>query len=254
MSDEFPYIQEQIRHLAVPIDSINLDPKNANKHGPQSLSDIRGSLTEYGQDIPIVCNRKTRNTIKGNGRLQAARELGWKHIAVLFVDESEAKSLGRAIADNRSNESSEWDYNVLKDQLEQINVEDAELRAMLDRLADEAGQNQEPEEDEESEPDGTPKLLANQMELQFGEHYDYILVLFRNAHDWNRACSLLQLKEINNLRRNKSMGLGRGVRGEKLLEILEGRKESQQEPGQDEPEPPIVTSEEDDPLFGFSDQ
>ena len=225
---ELQHISEAIRHLAVPIDSVNPDPHNANKHSAQSIADIRGSLLEYGQDIPLVANKTTRNVIKGNGRLEAAISAGWKYIAVVFVDESEVDSLGRAIADNQSNKSSEWDYGVLREQLQIVNAEDAELRQLFDKLFDEA--NAAPTEgedgDTETDADGTNKELASKMELQFNEHYDYLLVLFRNSQDWNRAVTLLGLQKVHSVRRNKAIGLGRGVRGDVLLKAIDKAREN----------------------------
>jgi hypothetical protein len=40
----------------------------------------------------------------GNGRVLAARELGWTHLACVVVDESEVEATAFAIADNRSAE------------------------------------------------------------------------------------------------------------------------------------------------------
>ena len=251
MKNSLEDIAESIRHLATPIDSVNLDPENANLHGPESINDIKGSLSEFGQDQPLVANMNTRNIIKGNGRLIAARELGWTHIAVLFVDEAKSRSLARALADNRSNESSAWDYDLVAKQLTEIEAQDAELRHMLSKLGDEANRNLSGEDSDDAE-DGSGKKepsdpsLSSRMELHFNEHYDYIVVMCRNTDDWNRLVRLLELKDVPVYNRNKMAGLGRGIRAEKLLELLDGKiRHRDTDKGQ--------TAQNEDDLFGFSD-
>jgi len=242
-------ICEHLRHLAVDIDSVNLDPDNANLHGPESLADIRGSLSEFGQDQPLVANAQTRNIIKGNGRLEAARSLGWTHIAVVFINEGREKSMARALADNRSNESSAWDYDLVAKQMQEIEAEDAELRKMLSKLDAEANGNLSEEEggdDDDSGPEQKNKTLASEMELHFNEHYDYIVVMCRDVHEWNRLVQLLELKEVPVEKRNKMAGLGRGVRAEKLLELLDGRVRDRN------PDQGSSAQHEED-LFAFSD-
>jgi hypothetical protein len=101
------HIAESLRSLAIPCKSIDVDPKNARKHGEQNLSAIRASLRVYGQRKPIVVNRRTNIVEAGSGSLVAARELGWSHIAAVFVDDDPMTAAGFAIADNRTAELAE---------------------------------------------------------------------------------------------------------------------------------------------------
>lgn len=43
------YIHPQLRDLAVPIDSLGLDPENARGHGPENIEGIKASLERFGQ-------------------------------------------------------------------------------------------------------------------------------------------------------------------------------------------------------------
>lgn len=122
-------IAEALRHLAQPIDSLVLDPKNARKHGPENLRSIERSLKKFGQRIPIVVQREGMVVRAGNGRVMAARKLGWTQIAAVVVEEKDAEAVAFAIVDNRTAELATWDTSVLSEQLAFIQQDNAELLA-----------------------------------------------------------------------------------------------------------------------------
>jgi ParB-like chromosome segregation protein Spo0J len=113
------HISAPLRPLAVPIESLTLDPANVRTHSPRNLEVIRGSLARFGQQTPIVMD-KSGVVRKGNGTLQAARELGWKFIAAVTSDLEGVDLTGYAIADNRSGDpevGSVFDQQALADTL-----------------------------------------------------------------------------------------------------------------------------------------
>ncbi len=103
------HIAEPLRHLAVPIDTLVLDPANARLHDDKNLAAIQASLSRFGQRLPLVVQKQGLVIRAGNGRVVAARALGWTHIAAVVVDESEVEAVAFAIADNRSAELASWD-------------------------------------------------------------------------------------------------------------------------------------------------
>jgi len=112
----YPYekqINEGLWHLVVPIGELIPDADNARFHPQENIDAIKASLSRFGQDQPVVVQRSNNVVRKGNGRLQAARELGWTHLAAVFVDEDNIDAAARAIADNRSGELAKWDNRVL---------------------------------------------------------------------------------------------------------------------------------------------
>lgn len=130
------YIAEPLRSLAVPCDSLILDPANARKHGGPNLEAIKGSLATYGQRKLVVARSDTRTVIAGNGTLEAARALGWSHLAVVFTDDDPVTAAGFAIADNRTAELAEWDAEVLDRLLQEVEVGDERLQQMFADLAE----------------------------------------------------------------------------------------------------------------------
>jgi hypothetical protein len=107
------YIAEQIRPLAVPVGSLVFDAANARKHGDRNMDAIKASLARWGQRTPIVVQRSGMIVRAGNGRLAAAKALGWSHIAAVVVDDSSIDAVAFAIADNRTAELAEWDSETL---------------------------------------------------------------------------------------------------------------------------------------------
>lgn len=108
------FIAEPLHSLIIPIDDAHLDPANARVG--HAIDRIAASLKQYSQRRPIVVNRREGNKIEaGNGTWQAAKSLGWTHIAAVFVDDDPATAVGFAIADNRTGDMSHFDWGLLAD-------------------------------------------------------------------------------------------------------------------------------------------
>ncbi|MCC6426297.1 MAG: DNA modification methylase [Phycisphaerales bacterium] len=101
-----------LRRLLVPIDQISADPANLRKHGDRSIEAVVASYRRFGQQKPIVVD-KAGVTIAGAGQLEAARRLGWTHIAAVRSELAGVDRVGYAIADNRTAELSTWDDEAL---------------------------------------------------------------------------------------------------------------------------------------------
>lgn len=123
-SDEpdLSYIHEGLRHLAVPIDTLTPDPKNARKHDAENQANVRNSLKTFGQRLPVVVQTQGMIVRAGNNRIVQARALGWTHIAALVCDESDAEAIAYALVDNRSAEKgATWDDENLTANLRDLN-------------------------------------------------------------------------------------------------------------------------------------
>jgi len=114
------YINESLRPLAVPIAGLTLDPKNARKHNQRNREATMASLRQSGQAKCIVVWRQTEEQggrdimIAGNGTVDAALALGWTHIAAnVRTFDTEADAIAYGLADNRTAELAEWDYEEL---------------------------------------------------------------------------------------------------------------------------------------------
>lgn len=107
----------------LPIELIDEDEDNAREHHDDNLDGIRASLEEYGLQKPIVVVPKAGGrfkTIAGNGTLRVARRMGATTISASISGLEGLRQIGYAIADNRTGETSTWDYRRLRGHLENL--------------------------------------------------------------------------------------------------------------------------------------
>ncbi len=120
---DLSHIGIPLRIHAVDITKVFPDPANANKHPEESIRALMNMLQAFGQYSPCVATAKDKIIRIGNGRYEAARRLGWKYIAVFFADLSPVEATALAIGDNRSAQFSEFDQEILTQQLGSLNDE-----------------------------------------------------------------------------------------------------------------------------------
>lgn len=115
---------EKIREVAaavykpqrIPVSKLSPNPENMRKHTERSIKSISESLLRFGMHGPLVVRKSDNVVMNGNGRLEALQRLAeqdpvsWSEVPCVVLDEGEIESQLRAIADNRTGEHSQWDY------------------------------------------------------------------------------------------------------------------------------------------------
>ena len=95
--------------------------KNARKHQEADLSTIKASITEFGMSDPIGVWGKDNIIVEGHGRYLACKELGIAEVPVIHLDHlSDEQRRAYALAHNKTAEMSEWDFDLLGDELADI--------------------------------------------------------------------------------------------------------------------------------------
>lgn len=114
-----------------PIAELAVDPNNARTHSERNLSAIAQSLEQFGQRKPIVVTADNV-VIAGNGTLVAAMSLSWDHIDIVRIpsDWTPEQIKAFAIADNRTQDLSSFDMNVLLEQLGELETADFDLGSL----------------------------------------------------------------------------------------------------------------------------
>lgn len=107
------FINPDLRNMIRDIKGLKPDPNNVRLHSKRNLEAIAHSLSKYGQQKPIVACKGI--VVAGNGTLEAALSLGWEKIAV--IEFQGAEKAAYALADNRTAELAEWDFDKLSNQL-----------------------------------------------------------------------------------------------------------------------------------------
>ena len=110
---------------------LNLDADNARLHPPEGQEALRNSLLQFGQRKPIVVS-SNNTVVAGNGTLQAAMDLGWETISIVRIPQSWSPEEIRAfaLADNRTNELSQWDWEQVAKQVEELEALNIDMEAL----------------------------------------------------------------------------------------------------------------------------
>jgi DNA modification methylase len=143
--------------------------RNARKIDARAVSAVAGSIKEFGFKSPILVDAEGV-IIAGHTRLQAAQSLGLESVPVIVCrDLSPDQVKAYRLADNRVAEFSEWDAELLKLELGDIDMEMD--FAGFDELIAEFGEG-EAETMDEGDPDAVPAEVAGEPISQRGEVYE----------------------------------------------------------------------------------
>ena len=102
----------------IPIDDLVPYANNAKIHDKKQIAQLRASLREFGFVTPVLIDFDN-NIIAGHGRVEAARAEGMTEVPCVLVSNlTEAQRKAYILADNRLSETSAWDTEALKIELE----------------------------------------------------------------------------------------------------------------------------------------
>ena len=113
------------------IETIDIDrvipyARNPRKNSA-AIDKVAASLREFGFRQPIVTDEKL-TVIVGHTRLAAAKKLNLSQVPVHIAEGlTDAQIKAYRIADNRTNEEAEWDFDALKIELEDLKDAGADL-------------------------------------------------------------------------------------------------------------------------------
>jgi len=204
------------------IKDLQPDPHNFRKHTAENIGMLVDSLQETGAGRSILID-ENKQIIAGNGVVEAAPAAGIEKVRIIHAEPNELIAVQRtgltplqkkrmALFDNRTQELSSWEQQALAEE-----KDPSVFKGIFsDEEVDELKQGWKEDAAGESDKD------VPGMELEPYEHYDYIVVLFRNVLDFQQAIEKFGLGTRQIVRRNagQKIGFGRVVEGEKLLEII----------------------------------
>lgn len=104
------------------------NPKNNNHHPKEQIDRLAKIIDYQGQRSPIVVSNRSGFIVKGHGRLEAIRKLGWEKVAVDYQDyESEAQEYADMTADNQIAMWAEFDTDMLMSEIPELGDMDLDM-------------------------------------------------------------------------------------------------------------------------------
>ena len=109
------------------INTIKPYENNPRKLKDSAIDKVAMSLKEYGFRQPIVVD-KDRIIVVGHTRYRASKKLGFKEVPITIADNLTPEQINAyRIADNRTAEESEWDSELLKMEIKDLEDKDFKL-------------------------------------------------------------------------------------------------------------------------------
>lgn len=208
-----------------PIDRLKPYERNP-RAAEQSIAALAESIRAYGFRQPIVVDGDGV-IVCGHARWKAAQRLGLKEVPVHVVhDLTPDQVKAYRLVDNRLSELADWTPELAIEELAGLVTDSGELNRVLSELETELGRlREEIGEDGQSKEATRVKATGSEgkgLDLLPHEHYDYIVILARNAPDWNVLCARLGIRTRPHFaRRNARIGICRAVEAEQVLKLLE---------------------------------
>lgn len=107
----------------LPTSALKPYEKNARKHKKLDVDNIAKSIEKYGMNDAIGIWGKDNIIVEGHGRLEACKKLGIDTVPVVRLDHlTDEQRREYAIAHNATAELSEWDLDILGEELAEIDL------------------------------------------------------------------------------------------------------------------------------------
>jgi DNA modification methylase len=104
--------------------------RNARTHDDAQVAQIAASIKEFGFNNPILI-ADDQSIVAGHGRLSAARKLGLTEVPVVRLSHlSDTQRKAYILADNRLALNAGWDNDLLKLELQELEIEGVDLEML----------------------------------------------------------------------------------------------------------------------------
>ena len=116
----------------LPIKALKPYEKNTRKHQKKDVDNIAKSIEKFGMNDPIGI-WKDNIIVEGHGRLLACKQLGMTEVPCVRLDHlTDEQRREYAIAHNATAELSEWDFDILPDELAELDLSDFDFEFGID--------------------------------------------------------------------------------------------------------------------------
>ena len=89
----------------------------------EAVKYVANSIKEFGFKVPIIVD-KNNVIVAGHTRYKACKELGIKNVPVIIADDlNEEQIKAFRLADNKVSEKAEWNFELLQEELEDLDID-----------------------------------------------------------------------------------------------------------------------------------
>ena len=159
---------------------------NSRTHSDEQVTQVAASIKEFGFTNPILVDEHN-GIIAGHGRLMAAKKLKLEQVPTITLEGlTDAQRKAYVIADNKLALNAEWDFDLLKIEIESLQEDDFKLDLLgfdVDELNGILGFDDIAEEDEE-EPE-------QDYEDKYKEQYG-VIIMCKSAEEQEKIFNKMQ--------------------------------------------------------------
>jgi DNA modification methylase len=176
------------------INTIKPYENNPRKLKDSAIDKVAMSLREYGFRQPIVVD-KDKIIVVGHTRYRASKKLGFKEVPITIADNLTPEQINAyRIADNRTAEESEWDNELLKMEIKDLEAKDFKLDLLgfnEDQLNDMLFEEKQGLTDEDEVPEAPEEPISKLGDIwKLGNHR----VMCGNSVDYEDVHKLMDNK------------------------------------------------------------
>lgn len=116
-------MRADLKIVMVPVDDLTPYEHNTRAHNDDDVAQIARSIQRYGFNDPIGIWSEQNLIVEGHGRLMAARSLGMTEVPCVRLDhltDDQRREYG--IMHNKTAELSEWDFDALEQELQDLDL------------------------------------------------------------------------------------------------------------------------------------
>jgi len=108
------------------VDELKLNDRNPRKNDG-AVETIIKSINEFGFRNPLIIDADNKVWC-GNTRLKAARKIGLLEVPCIVAEDLTEEQIRKlALLDNKTSEIAEWDYDLLSEELADLDLSEFEL-------------------------------------------------------------------------------------------------------------------------------
>ena len=108
------------------INELHLNEKNPRKN-ENAVETVAKSIQKYGFKNPLIIDSNGKIWC-GNTRYKASKKLGLKEVPCIIADDlTEEQIREYALLDNKTNELADWDFDLLGEELAELDLSDFDL-------------------------------------------------------------------------------------------------------------------------------